>query len=114
LESILEHINECICVIDRIRRVVYWNRQAEKLYGIKKDKILGRDIVQFFPNALALEVLKTGKPREYVEHRPREGNVVIISSIPIKKGDEVLGVLSIDQDITEIKKLSSELQRVQR
>ncbi|MCG0275285.1 MAG: sigma 54-interacting transcriptional regulator [Thermosediminibacteraceae bacterium] len=111
LESILEHINECICVIDRNRRVVYWNRQAEKLYGIKKEKILRRDIVQFFPNALALQVLKTGKPIEYVEHRPREGNVVVISSIPIKKGDEVVGVVSIDQDITEIRKLNNELQR---
>ncbi|ADL08421.1 sigma-54 interaction domain-containing protein [Thermosediminibacter oceani] len=111
LESILENINEGICVIDRSRRVIYWNRQAEKLYGIKKDQILGRDIVQFFPNALALEVLKTGKPIEYVEHRPREGNVVVISSIPIKKDGELLGVVSIDQDITEIRKLSYELQK---
>lgn len=111
LESILEHINEGICVIDNQRRVVYWNSQAEKLYGIKREKILGSDIAQFFPNALALEVLKTGKAVEYVEHRPREGNVVVISSIPIKKGDTILGVVSIDQDITEIKKLSQELEK---
>ncbi|TYP57791.1 sigma-54 interaction domain-containing protein [Thermosediminibacter litoriperuensis] len=111
LQSILEHINEGICVIDRSRRVIYWNRRSEKLYGIKKEQILGKDIEQFFPNALALEVLKTGRPVEYAEHRPREGNVVVISSIPIKKDGEVLGVVSIDQDITEIRKLNYELQR---
>gem|GEM_PF-2875972 len=35
LEDILEHLNEAICVINRERKVIYWNQKAEELYGIK-------------------------------------------------------------------------------
>ncbi|HHP51087.1 MAG TPA: PAS domain-containing protein [Moorella mulderi] len=31
----LEHLNEAICVINRERKVIYWNQKAEELYGIK-------------------------------------------------------------------------------
>lgn len=113
LDKVLEHINEGICVIDSQMRVVYWNKKAEELYGIKKEQIIDQDIRMFFPNALALEVLRTGKPMEFVEHRPREGSVAIISSIPIMENEAIAWVVSIDQDVTEIKKLSNELKKAE-
>lgn len=112
-EKVLEHINEAICVIDSQMIVVYWNKRAEELYGIKKEHIIGKDIRMFFPNALALEVLKNGKPMEFVEHRPREGNVAIISSIPIMEDGKISWVVSIDQDITEVQKLINELKKAE-
>lgn len=107
--NILEHINESICVVSETGTVMYWNRNAEQLYGITRQQILQNKIQLFFPNALCLEVLKTGQAIEYVEHRPREGNVVIISTIPIKKGNKLIGAVSIDQDITEFRRLRSQL-----
>jgi len=114
LENILEHINESICVVSEVGTVVYWNRNAEQLYGINRQQILQNHIQQFFPNALCMEVLKTGKAIEYVEHRPRAENVVIISTIPIKEGDRLVGVVSIDQDITEFRRLRSELAEAKK
>ncbi|TEB06078.1 Transcriptional regulatory protein ZraR [Pelotomaculum schinkii] len=109
-EKILENVNEAICVIDEHGVVTYWNNRSEKLYGVDRMEIVGADIAQFFPNALCLDVLRNGNPVEYVEHRPREGNVVIISCIPIRDGDHVIGVVSIDHDVTEIQRMSFELQ----
>lgn len=109
LESILENINEGICVVDKYGTVVYWNKRSAELYGIKEEEIIGKSIKKFFPNALCQDVLSSGKPIEYVEHRPREGNVVVISSIPIIQNGQVVGAVSIDQDISEIRKLSKEL-----
>ncbi|HMM22167.1 MAG TPA: sigma 54-interacting transcriptional regulator [Selenomonadales bacterium] len=109
-EKILENINETIYVVDENGIVTYCNKRAEDLYGIQRSDILGKHIEKFFPNALCLQVLKTGQSYEYVEHRPREGNFVLISSIPIREGDRLIGAVSIDQDITEVKRMSSELQ----
>lgn len=109
-EKILENINETIYVVDENGIVTYCNKRAEEIYGIQRSDILGKHIEKFFPNALCLEVLKTGQSYEYVEHRPREGNFVLISSIPIREGDRLIGAVSIDQDITEVKRMSSELQ----
>ena len=109
-EKILENLNETIYVVDEAGIVTYCNRRAEEIYGIDRKDIVGVPIEKYFPNALCLKVLQTGKPIEYVEHRPREGNVVLISSLPIREGDRLIGAVSIDQDITEIKKMRSELQ----
>lgn len=109
-EKILENINEGICVVDDKGVVTYWNKRSEEIYGVARRQIIASHISKFFPNALALQVLTTGKSFEYLEHRPREGNVVLISSLPIRDGGRLIGAVSIDQDITEIRRMSSELQ----
>ena len=113
-ESILDSINEGICFLSTQGTVLYWNNVAEKLYGIKREEILNNRIENFFPNALCLSVLSTGKPVEYVAHRPREGSVLIISAVPIRIDGAVAGVVSIDQDITEFKRVSSELAEAKK
>ncbi|WP_371365981.1 Anaerobic nitric oxide reductase transcription regulator NorR [Sporomusa rhizae] len=109
LENILENINEAICVISETGIVIYWNRSAEKLYGIKREQIVQKHIELFFPTPLGLEVLKTGQTVEYVEHSPREGSRIIISAIPIREGDKIIGAVTIDQDVTEFWRLRNEL-----
>ncbi len=109
-EKILEHINEAICVVDKEAMVTYINKSFEGTYGIKREEIVGKSVQTFFPNALCLKVLQTKQAVEYVEHRPREGNVVMISSIPIYEQEQLIGAVSIDQDITEIRRISGELE----
>ncbi|WP_346353642.1 sigma-54 interaction domain-containing protein [Azotosporobacter soli] len=109
-EQVLENINEAICVVDKDAVVTYINKSFEATYGIKRGEIVGKTVHTFFPNALCLKVLQQRKAVEYVEHRPREGNVVMISSIPIYENDALIGAVSIDQDITEIRRISNELE----
>lgn len=110
LNIILKNINEGICVIDNEGIVVFWNKKCEELYGIKKDVIIGKNIIKHFPNALCIKVLKTGKMMEYVKHRPRKNSVVVSSAIPIEKEGEVIGILTVDHDITKIARLNRELE----
>ncbi len=109
-EQVLENINEAICVVDKGAVVTYINKSFEATYGIRRGEIVGKTVNTFFPNALCLKVLQQRKAVEYVEHRPREGNVVMISSIPIYENDALIGAVSIDQDITEIRRISNELE----
>lgn len=109
-EQVLENINEAICVVDEAAIVTYINSSFETTYGIGRSEIVGKSVQTFFPNALCLQVLREKKSVEYVEHRPREGNVVMISSIPIYQDGALIGAVSIDQDITEIRRISGELE----
>lgn len=110
LNMILKNINEGICVVDDKGIVEFWNRKCEDLYGIKKESIIGKNIVNHFPNALCIKVLKTGETVEYAKHRPRKNSVVVSSAIPIEKEGKVIGILTVDHDITKIARLNRELE----
>ncbi|MTI71336.1 MAG: CBS domain-containing protein [Firmicutes bacterium] len=112
LNHVIDNIHEAVCGIDAKGKVLIWNKNAEKLYNLKSEKIIGNKLKDFFPNAINLEVLKNKKPIRNKYHSPKEGEYVIISSFPIYREDgKFIGVVSTDKDITEIKKLSSDLQK---
>lgn len=112
VESILENINECICVIDVNNVVKYWNSGGDRLYGIRSEEIFNNKIQQFFPNALCPAVLESGITLSHVEHRPREGSEVVISAAPFLVDNVVKGVISIDYDIGEYYADNSDAARI--
>lgn len=113
LEIILDNIHEAVCIIDRDYRIRYWNRSAEKLYGYSKEELYGKSINKKFPNALLAKSLETNKSYRQNEHRPNKNAHVIVSTSPIVIDGELMGAVSTDRDITEVKRLSSRLNREQ-
>ena len=111
LSNIINSIHEALCVTDASGNVVIWNKNAEKLYGVSTNEILGKKLEVFFPNAIILEVLKTKKAFDNLYHQPRKGSHVAISAIPIFKNDEFIGAVSSERDITEVKNLSDQLKK---
>lgn len=114
LETLLENINESVCIIDASGKVEYWNKGAEKLYDIKAYDILGRKIEKFFPNALCMAVLENGEKAEYVEHCPRAGAEAVISALPIENNGQRCGVISIDHEVTQFRKINSALYEAKK
>ncbi|MCC5909150.1 MAG: sigma 54-interacting transcriptional regulator [Clostridiaceae bacterium] len=110
LGHILHNLHEGVCVIDKNKIVILWSKQAEKLYRVKSEEIVGRQLEEFFPTALLLRALQENKPIENVYHSPRKGSYAIISAIPIFIGDELVAAVSTDRDITETANLSIELE----
>ncbi|SEG05907.1 PAS domain S-box-containing protein [Caloramator fervidus] len=112
--EILDNIHEAVCIIDKNGIVIYWNKSAEKLYEIPSDKILGKPILDFFPNALILKALK-GEKIENVYHKPRYNKTVILSVIPIfDDNGQIIAAVSTDRDVTEIMTLSEQLERTKK
>lgn len=111
LQHIVDNLYEAMCVIDEKGMVVFWNKSAEKLYGIAAKQIVGRLLEEFFPYAMDLKVLKTKKPVENKFHSPKENCHIVISSIPIFINGEFAGVVSTDKNISELEALSSELKK---
>jgi len=111
LSNIIDSIHEALCVTDADGNVVIWNKNAEKLYGVKINEIVGKKLETFFPNAIILQVLKSKKAYDNLYHEPRKNTHVAISAIPIYKNDKFLGVVSSERDITEVKNLSEQLKK---
>lgn len=111
LNRIINSIHEAVAVIDDSGYVMIWNKNAEKLYNVKAEDIIGKKMKDFFPESLVEEVLENKKPIENKYHTPRDNTYVVVSALPIFVENQFLGVVSTDRDITEVKKLSEKLEK---
>jgi PAS domain S-box-containing protein len=113
--NIINNLHEAVCICNNVGIVNYWNKSSEELYGVKAETIVGQYIGSFFPNALILQSLKDGKRRDNVEHEPAMGKFVILSTVPIYNSKGVLvSIVSTDRDVTEVVKLSKQLEKEKR
>ena len=113
IEMILDNINDGITVIDKNGITQFWNRGAEELYNISREKVVGKPITEHFPSALLPKVMREKKPYENVYNSPRENSHNIISARPLYNGNELIGGVSCDRDISELIKLSKLLNKTQ-
>jgi PAS domain S-box-containing protein len=112
-----------ILAVDVSMRVIAWNTMCEKVTGISKDRIMGKSLVEFFPEIktndaieqaieMAMKGIKMFVPadkgwndREYCEHH----------FVPLKsKNGEVLGVLNIIHDVAHRVKAENELKALNK
>lgn len=110
IKSAIDYIHEAVCIIDNKGTVIVWNTNAEKLYNLPKEKILGEPLYKFFPNAIDIEVLKTMKTVENRYHEPRKGTHIVISAAPIILDNKLMGVISTDKDVSEMREISDKLK----
>jgi PAS domain S-box-containing protein len=109
--NVFDNLHEAVCMCDEKGIVRFWNKSAEKLYGVGADEIINKQIEEFFPNALSLSVLKNGERIDNVCHEPVEGKLVALSVAPLynSKGN-LIAVVSTDRDITEAVNLTNQLE----
>ncbi|KDR93859.1 PAS domain S-box-containing protein [Peptoclostridium litorale DSM 5388] len=110
LRHIIDSIHEAICVVDADGIVNIWNKNAERLYKMSSENIVGKSILDFFPDAAIAKVLKNRKEIENEYHSPRKDTHIVISALPIYINGEFIGVVSTDRDITEVRQLSQKLE----
>lgn len=113
LKVILDSINDAICVVDENCITKYWNKAAEKLYQIDRDKIINRHIKEFFPTSLLPRIIKEQKAYDNIYNSPREGCYNVISASPLYIDGRLIGGISLDRDATEFIKTSELLVKAQ-
>jgi PAS domain S-box-containing protein len=104
------------------RRIVYWNRGAERIYGYTPDEVIGRSSSILMPpgqNELpgVIERVRRGEQVEHYETRRlrKDGTVIDVSVAvsPISTRDgEVVGVSVVGRDISERKQAEEALLRL--
>lgn len=118
LQNILQYLDEGIHVIDKDGKTIIYNKAMEQLEGIKRENILGKQLLEIFPSldeesSTLFTVMKTGRAiinrsQTYLNYKGEKISSAN-TTIPIFDNDDLLGAVEIGKDITKIKKLSEEL-----
>jgi sigma-54 dependent transcriptional regulator, acetoin dehydrogenase operon transcriptional activator AcoR len=111
-EVLINSMNDAVTIVDADGIVLYWNEAAEKTYEITREEIVGKLIGDFFKreSLMLYQVMESGIPVRNVYHEPRPGMHVTINTDPVyNEKQELIGAISIEQNITSYVKLSAEL-----
>lgn len=111
LETLLTTVSEAITIVDKENRVLYWNGSAERIYELSRRDVVGTLLETHFSSESIrlMDALSHGTSVQRVYHVPRPDRHVLINSAPICQNDEIIGAISIEQDITELVRLNEEL-----
>lgn len=116
LAAIVESSDDAILSKDLSGVITSWNSSAEKLYGYKRNEIIGRKVRVLYPpekQAEFVEILKIIKGGGRVEHfdtvRMRKDGTRVEVSVSVSPilgpNGRMIGASSIARDITERKEL---------
>ena len=104
----LDSMANGVIAIDREGTIILFNDAAARLLGVGKGDALGRRLLDIVPNSGLVNVLRTGAPET---GRPQRigARAVIADRAPIFRDGELIGAVSVFQDVTEMEKMSREL-----
>lgn len=109
LYAILDSTHNGIIAINQNKNIIVYNNSAEKILGIKSEDVIGRFIHAVFVDSGLPQLLKTGK-RELGKKEIFNGRTLIINRIPIVKSREVVGAVAMFQDVTDLRRVTQELE----
>ncbi len=113
LQVILDLLDECIMVVDKQGKIIFYNQANEKLDNQKREDIIGRHFTECFSiidhTSVTLQVLSKKMPVVdlYQDYTTTSGTRVISvsSSYPLSHNGEFMGALTITKNIYRFKKL---------
>lgn len=122
--SLLDRARDAIIATDLDHRIAYWNASAERLYGWKAGEVFGHRLdtleLGYDPTRFAVaraQLLATGEWRGDFRLRTKAGETVLVEStwsLVVENDGRPRSILYIDTDVTERKKLETQLLRAQR
>jgi len=105
---VLDSMANGVIAIDREGTIFVFNDAAARLLGVEKGKALGRNLLSIVPNSGLVNVLRTGEA-ETGRPQPVGARTVIANRAPMFRDGELIGAVSVFQDVTEMEKMSREL-----
>ena len=122
--DIVERARDAVIVRDfTTDRITIWNNGAKRLYGWSASEAIGRPMAELIfsesndRSALLDHLVSTGEFRGEINHRAKDGHTVTVDArLTLIRNDDGTprSVLGINTDITEQKKLETQLLRAQR
>ncbi|MEY4642264.1 MAG: hypothetical protein RLZZ227_2258 [Pseudomonadota bacterium] len=106
--------------------VLYWSKGAEKLYGYRRDEMVGEPVGKLIPDfdyERSMEEIRGVLQRNEIVMRPdtvrkhKDGSLIEVSVavFPIRDAQgKVIGGASVHRDVRELKRLEAQLRHAQR
>src|SRR5512132_1578554 len=114
-QSLLDVSPTAIVTIDPDHKVTSWNPAAEKLFGHRREEAIGQDIDSLVANSEAVhreavqlnrQTREAGQVRLTTRRTRKDGSLVDVDvrAVPIRVGDEMVGLYAIYHDISELQR----------
>lgn len=122
---IVESISDAVVGIDKAHHIILWSRQAEKIYGWKREEVLGKNAHSVLKtvfngndkNKWESTIIKEGIWKgEVIQIRKDHKRLLIhTSSAAVKdKNNNLLGIVAVNRNITDTRKWELSLKQYQK
>lgn len=108
LPSLFDCIHSGIIAINREGMVIVCNPPAQAMLEIGND-VIGKQITELVPNTEMLDVINSGQS-QYGKKFYYKDNIFIVNRTPIVDNGNIVGAVTIFQDITELEDIHTELE----
>lgn len=118
--EILENVDNSVIFSDVNGYITLYNHAHAALDGFEQNDVIGKHLSQIYPVEHHTGVLKTKKPLEMYFHKYRtiRGDIIpiVAQTCPVLDPDsgEVLGVYSVERDISQIQKLQQKVANLEK
>lgn len=110
--SILNNINEAIHVVNCEGQVVFWNHRAESLFGITAQEVMGKNLAEYMPNDITLDVIQSLNPYHDLMYELRDNVYVVSNAVPVKMpAGDIVGAVCTTVDVSKSKMLIEQLEQ---
>lgn len=108
-DVMLDSTHDGILAVNAAGIVTLCNRSAERLMGLRRDQVLGRQAEEVIPNTRLHVVLQTGQAELNQQQKVRE-TAIVTNRVPVRDREgTVTGAVAVFRDITEVKALADEI-----
>jgi len=110
-ETTIETAGTALTLINEEAKVAYWTTDAERVFSINKEDIIGQPAADFFPpdRLQSLKTLYTGDTVYRKQHQPRPDLFALINARPVILDGRIVGAVAAEVDITTEIRLHQEL-----
>ena len=111
VETILQRLGEAILVTDAAGRITVCNLAAERIFGIRRDRVAGRTVMDATQNAALDEAfrqaLATGRTTTTEVHVHFPQPRTLEAMVTALATDQPLGAVAILHDVTDLRRLEA-------
>ncbi|MBB6218851.1 phosphotransferase system HPr (HPr) family protein [Anaerosolibacter carboniphilus] len=111
--TILEHTHDAISMIDEHGKITYINPTFERIWNVKGEKILGKNMMDVLPKDVTGRVLRSKKKELGVPVQTAHHTKIITNATPIFIDGKLKGVVSTGKEITELQQMMKKLKEAE-
>lgn len=110
--EIMDNLDDAVLIIDKELNVVFVNSAYKQMFHLEEKGLIGKKLAPIDENVNAAKVVKTGNPVIHVQEFLKAANMDSIGeSFPLKYNGEIVGGVSVFNNILKYSKLLSRLKR---
>ena len=110
--EMMDMIEDVVMVLDADTKIVFVNKAYENVYGIKRERIVGRRLEDVEGDTTAIRPLKTGQPITHEIEYLKSVNVDSVGKTsPLIYEGKVVGCFSVFNNVSNYIKLAAKLRR---